>query len=136
MTAASPIRIAYAALGAGSTPVWMAHEAGLFAAEGLDTMVRGHVRGVHRFKTQPDEAIEIYRKYSLIEDAEVARQCWATMDWYFMAAPYPTVKGMQAVIDQLAGRFPEAARMSAEGMMDLRWVRELEEGGFIQGLYA
>src|SRR5262245_1653834 len=39
-----PVRIAYAALGSGSTPVWTAKEAGLFADEGLDAellLIRG-----------------------------------------------------------------------------------------------
>ena len=38
------VRIAYAALGSGSAPVWTAKEAGIFADEGLDaevTLVRG-----------------------------------------------------------------------------------------------
>ncbi len=48
MASLSPIRIAYAALGSGSAPVWIAKEAGIFAEEGLDAEVllirgSGHV---------------------------------------------------------------------------------------------
>ncbi|HLN86818.1 MAG TPA: ABC transporter substrate-binding protein, partial [Candidatus Limnocylindrales bacterium] len=42
-----PVRIAYAALGSGSAPVWCAKEAGIFADEGLDadvSLIRGSGR--------------------------------------------------------------------------------------------
>lgn len=99
----------------------------------VEKVVRGYVRGVHRFKTQPAEAIQVYRKYSLIEDEEVARQCWASNDRSFMPVPYPTMKGLQAVIQQVAGE--DERTVTAEGMADLRWVRRLEEDGFIRALY-
>ncbi len=44
MTSLTPVKIAYAALGSGSAPVWCAKEAGIFADEGLDAevaLVRG-----------------------------------------------------------------------------------------------
>lgn len=55
--------------------------------------------------------------------------------WGCRCYRYPTLKGMQAVLDQLAEHFPEAAAASAGGMVDMRWVRQLEESGFIEALY-
>ena len=96
----------------------------------VDKVVRGYVRGVHRFKTEPDEAVEVYRKYSLIDDEEVARQCWAANDRSFMPAPYPTMKGMAAVIEHVG-----ADTINTDAMVDLRWVHRLEQDGFIRALY-
>ena len=101
----------------------------------IEKAVRAYVRGVHRFKTRPDEAVQVFRKYSRLEDEEVARRCWAVMDRYFLPAPYPTLKGMQAVIEQMEEHRPEAAAADAGAMVDLRWVRALEESRFIDGLY-
>jgi NitT/TauT family transport system substrate-binding protein len=98
--------------------------------------VRAYVRGVHRYKTDGDFVVGILRKYSHVEDAAIARQSWQAQDRCFQRVPYPTVKGIQAILDQLATRNPAARTARAESMVDLRFVRELEDSGFIQRLYS
>ncbi len=99
-------------------------------------VVRAYVRGVHRYKTDPDYVVGILRKYSLIEDEDVARQCHASLDRFFQPVPYPSVRGIQAVIDQTAEGIAEAQALRAEDMVDSRWVADLANTGFISDLYA
>jgi ABC-type nitrate/sulfonate/bicarbonate transport system substrate-binding protein len=99
-------------------------------------MVRAYVRGVHRYKTDADFAVAALKKYSLIEDDDVARQTWAALDRDFQPTPYPTLRGIQTILDQAAGGAPAARNARAEDFADMRWVADLEASGFIARLYS
>ena len=100
-------------------------------------LVRAYVRGMHHYKTQPDFVVaSVLRKYSLIEDETIARQCYAALDRHFPRAPYPTLPGIQTILEHLAERDPVARTAEPKTMIDERWVGELDESGFIRELYA
>lgn len=99
-------------------------------------VVRGYVRGIHRYKTDPDVALGVFRKYSLIEDENVARQCYEAANRYFQRKPYPTVPGLYRVLDEASKMNPGANRLRVEDVMDCRWLAELDTSGFIHDLYA
>ncbi|HEX9143727.1 MAG TPA: hypothetical protein VGA09_05595, partial [Candidatus Binatia bacterium] len=49
--------------------------------------------------------------------------------------PYPTVGGIRFILDQLAVRDARAKNYAPETFMDVRFVKQLDESGFIQRLY-
>jgi hypothetical protein len=49
--------------------------------------------------------------------------------------PYPTIGGMRFVLEQIAIRDPKAKNFNPESFMDVRFVKQLEDSGFIQTLY-
>ena len=51
------------------------------------------------------------------------------------AVLYPTVGGVRFVLDQVAIREPKANNFAPETFMDLRFVKQLDDSGFIKGLY-
>ena len=53
----------------------------------------------------------------------------------FRPVPYPTVEAAQNVLDQLALTNPKAKLAKPQDFIDDRFLRELEESGFIKGLY-
>lgn len=99
-------------------------------------VVRGYVRGIHRYKTDLDVALGVFRKYSMIEDENVARQCYEAANRNFQRKPYPTIPGLYRVLDEASKRNPAAKRLRVEDMMDCRWLAELDTSGFIHDLYA
>ena len=50
-------------------------------------------------------------------------------------APYPPVDGYQTILDDLAAKNPKAAQAHAKTFIDIRFVKELEDSGFIKSLY-
>ena len=48
-------------------------------------VVRAYVRGIHRYKTDIQLALGVFKKYSLIEDDDVARQCYHAREALFPA---------------------------------------------------
>jgi ABC-type nitrate/sulfonate/bicarbonate transport system substrate-binding protein len=99
-------------------------------------VVRAYVRGIHRYKTDREVAQRTFTKYSLIEDNEVARQSYDAANRYFQPKPYPTAAGLHRVLEEAARINPSVHRLRVEDMMDCRWLTELDNSGFIDGLYA
>jgi ABC-type nitrate/sulfonate/bicarbonate transport system substrate-binding protein len=99
-------------------------------------VVRGYVRGIHRYKEDRELALRVFRKYSLIEDESVAEQCYEAANRCFQSKPYPTVPGLHRVIDEASKVDPAAKRLRVEDMMDCRWLAELDTNGFIRDLYG
>ena len=98
-------------------------------------MVRAYVRGIHRYKTDQALALKVFRKYSLIEAEDVARQCYGAANRFFQQKPYPTVSGLERVLEEVSKLDPGARRLRVEDMMNCRWLAELDNGGFIRDLY-
>jgi NitT/TauT family transport system substrate-binding protein len=97
--------------------------------------LRSYVESIHYYKTHKEETMKIMRKYSRVEDRKVLEEAW---DWHarFMPeAPYPPVDGYQLVLQDIAEKNPKAAQANVKDYIDTRFVKELEDSGFIKGLY-
>ena len=53
----------------------------------------------------------------------------------FRPAPYATAGGAQNILEQIALSNPKAKQAKAQDFIDDRFLRELEQSGFIKGLY-
>lgn len=97
--------------------------------------MRAYVEALHYYKTHKEETFKIMRKYSRVEDRSVLEEAW---DWHakFMPdAPYPPVEGYQLVLQDIAEKNPKAAQANVKDYIDARFVKELEDSGFIKGLH-
>ena len=54
---------------------------------------------------------------------------------YLARTPYPTAGGIQAVLDNVSLEDPRAAQANPTDFIDDRFVRELDESGYIRRLY-
>lgn len=103
--------------------------------ETLRKLLRGVVQGNHAFKTRRDDALRTLRGYLRTEDAEVLARAYEFYARVMDAKPYVPLDGVQTVLDQLAIRDPRARAARPEDFLDMRFVRELDESGFIDRLY-
>ena len=86
------------------------------------------------YKNNRELAKKVTSKYTGIKDPEILN---STVDFYapkLASVPYPTIGGIRFVLDQVATRDPRAKNFAPETFMDLRFVKQLEDSGFIQGL--
>ncbi|HXF75313.1 MAG TPA: ABC transporter substrate-binding protein [Methylomirabilota bacterium] len=109
-----------------------------YVRDNLDTVqrfVRAYTEAMAVYKNNRDLAMKITSKYTGIKDAAILA---ATVDFYapkLQRAPYPTAGGMRFVLDQVGVRDPRAKSYTPETFMDLRFVKQLEDSGFIRSLY-
>src|SRR4030095_7818394 len=109
-----------------------------YIKDNVDTVqrfVRAYTEAIALYKNNRDLAMKVTSKYTAIKDAAILA---ASVDCYapkLQRVPYPTVGGLKFVLDQVGVRDPRAKNFSPETFMDLRFVKQLEDSGFIKGLY-
>ncbi|MBI4523257.1 MAG: ABC transporter substrate-binding protein [Deltaproteobacteria bacterium] len=97
---------------------------------------KAYVEAIHYYKTHKEEALRILRKYSRVEDRGVLEDSWEWHRRYFPNAPYPPVEGYQLLLQDVAASNPKAAKANAREMVDMRFIKELEDSGFVKALYG
>jgi NitT/TauT family transport system substrate-binding protein len=97
--------------------------------------IRAYTEAIHYYKTHKEETIRIMKKFSRLDDRKVLEEAW---DWharFIPDAPYPPPEGYQLVLQDMAATNPKAAQANVKDYVDLRFVKELEDSGFIKNLY-
>jgi NitT/TauT family transport system substrate-binding protein len=100
----------------------------------VQRFVRAYTESIALYKNNRELAKKVTSKYTGIKDPEILN---STVDFYapkLASVPYPTIGGIRFVLDQVATRDPRAKNYNPETFMDLRFVKQLEDSGFIQGL--
>ena len=100
----------------------------------VQRFVRAYTESIALYKSNRELAKKVTSKYTGIKDPEILN---STVDFYapkLASVPYPTIGGIRFVLDQVATRDPRAKNFNPETFMDLRFVKQLEDSGFIQGL--
>jgi NitT/TauT family transport system substrate-binding protein len=100
----------------------------------VQRFVRAYTESIALYKNNRELAKQVTSKYTGIKDPEILN---STVDFYapkLASVPYPTIGGIRFVLDQVATRDPRAKNFNPETFMDLRFVKQLEDSGFIQGL--
>jgi NitT/TauT family transport system substrate-binding protein len=100
--------------------------------------VKGHVEAVHRMWTDKEITIKVLGKYMGggvdREFLEKTRENVLTEALY-PKKQMPTMEGLKFVIDDLSERDPRAKTAKPEQFVDLTFIKELDQSGFIDGLY-
>ena len=96
--------------------------------------VRAYTEAIHFYKTNKEDTFRIMKKYSRIDDRAVLEEAWGWHAKFMPDAPYPPVDGYQLVLNDIAEKNPKAAQANVKDYVDLRFVKELEDGGFIKSL--
>jgi len=97
--------------------------------------MRAYVEAIHFYKTHKEDTIKSMRKYSRLDDRKFLDEAW---DWHvkFMPdAPYPPPDGYQLVLQDMAEKNPKAAQADIKDYINARFVKELDDSGFIKALY-
>jgi hypothetical protein len=53
----------------------------------------------------------------------------------YLAKPYPSIGGMQTALEQISQTNPRAKNAELKRFFDARFVRELDQSGYIDSLY-
>ncbi len=102
----------------------------------VQRFVRAYTEAIAMYKNNRELAMKVTQKYTGIKDRSILT---STVNFYapkLARAPYPTPGGIRFVLDQIAVRDPRAKNVKPEGVMDARFVNQLEQSGFIDRLYA
>jgi NitT/TauT family transport system substrate-binding protein len=97
--------------------------------------LRAYTEAIYFFKTHKEDTMRIMRKYSRVEDKNVLEEAWNWHAKFMPDAPYPPLEGYQLVLQDIAEKNPKAAQANVKDYVDLRFIKEQEDSGFIKTLY-
>jgi ABC-type nitrate/sulfonate/bicarbonate transport system substrate-binding protein len=105
--------------------------------EAVRRFLRATVAGVHRLKTDPEGMVPLLVEEYKLDGPEYAREMLTEVAQKIMPrAPYPTPRMFENTIRNLALTTPEVAQLRVDDLIEPRFIREMEDDGFIRGLYG
>jgi NitT/TauT family transport system substrate-binding protein len=96
--------------------------------------IKAYVEGMHRYRTDREFTVGVQAEYSGIADRSVAEETYDLTQPGMPSVPYPVVSSLQTLLDFMANELPEAKDADARRFVDDRFIRELDESGFIASL--
>jgi len=101
----------------------------------VKSFLQAYAEGLHRFITDRDFSIRVMKKYLRIDDKDVMDDAYAFYSEKLEKIPYPTLKGIKFIIDEMAERNPQARKATPESFVDLSVLQEIEQSGFFAQLW-
>jgi ABC-type nitrate/sulfonate/bicarbonate transport system substrate-binding protein len=100
-------------------------------------VVKSFVEGIHYYKTNKAVSLKIIAKLMKTDDMEAVEEAYDAYAIKFMArVPYPTTKGVEVILEDLAKTNPKARGADPKRFIETRFLRELEDSGFVAKLYG
>ena len=126
------VRLPYQGIGVGTTRT--------FIRENPDVVrryVKSQIEAVHRLKTDREAGIRVLGKYLNIQDREVLEKAYddAITDEKLPRKQYPSLEGIKKILEPLGETDPKAKAAKPEDFVDMRFIKELDDSGFIDELY-
>jgi NitT/TauT family transport system substrate-binding protein len=98
--------------------------------------ISAYIEGMHRYRTDREFTVNVQAEYSGIAERSIAEATYDLTQPGMPRAPYPVVTALQTLIDFMSEELPEAKNVDARRFVDERFIRELDEHGFIAALGA
>lgn len=102
--------------------------------ETVKAALKGYVEAVHYIHHNKEATKRITAKYLRNSDPEVLEAAYKGFVKMVPKKPYPTLKGIQFMLDQFAPKMPQAKDAKPEQFVDLSLLQELEKEGFFTDL--
>lgn len=100
--------------------------------------IRSHIEAVHRMKTDRETGIRVLAKYlRQTKDRELLEKTYdyTVADDKLPRKQYPTLAGIKTILDLIGDRNPKATQAKPEDFVDMRFVKELDDSGFVDNIY-
>ena len=98
--------------------------------ETVKNALKGFVEAIYFVYANKKEAQKVFAKYMRTNDPAVLEDSYDGYVKMIPKKPYPTLKGIQFMLDMLAPQMPEAKTAKPEQFVDLSFLQELEKEGF------
>jgi NitT/TauT family transport system substrate-binding protein len=92
--------------------------------------LKGYVEAIHFIFSNKPATLKVFARYMRTNDPEVLEQSYQVYVKTTPKKPYPTMKGLQFLLDALAPQMTQAKSAKPEQFVDLSFLQELEKEGF------
>jgi NitT/TauT family transport system substrate-binding protein len=100
-------------------------------------MVTAFAEGIHFYKTNKPASLRSIAKLMKIDDAEAIEESYNAYAIKFMArVPYANPSGIEVILKDLEKTNPKARGADPRSFLEPRFLKELEDSGYIAKLYG
>jgi NitT/TauT family transport system substrate-binding protein len=100
--------------------------------------VKSHIEAVHTMWTDKEATVRALGKYMGSNvDREILEKSRENVltEAMFSKKQYPSLEGLKTVLEDIGERDPRAKTAKPEQFVDFTFIKELDQSGFIDGLY-
>lgn len=98
--------------------------------------LRAYIESIKIFKTEPEYTLKALAQFTRVNDQELLKEAYEYNKNKIPDIPYPSLTAMQAVVDPLVAGDPKLAKVDARNFINDRYLRKLEDEGFLHKLSA
>jgi ABC-type nitrate/sulfonate/bicarbonate transport system substrate-binding protein len=101
--------------------------------------VKAQVEAVHLLKADRKTSVAVLGKYlRQTANKEILERSYdlSSTDQKYPPKQYPSLPGIQTVLDAIAEENPKAKTARPEQFVDVRFIKELDDSGYIDSLYT
>jgi len=103
--------------------------------ETVRKFLRAFIAGIHLWMTDEKKTKEILAKRLKIKDQEILDETYVAYKKLTEKKPYPTLKGIEFQIDDVAKKNAKAKGTKPEDFISIAMLKEIDQSGFIDQLY-
>jgi hypothetical protein len=93
--------------------------------------LRAFILGLAYIHKEREESVRILGKWMRLTDREALEEIYDHLLKILLKKPYGTAQGIQVILDDISRRNPKARELKAQNLIDVHYLRELDQSGFI-----
>ena len=108
-----------------------------YVKEKRDTVLRyvkAMTQALHYLKTNREGSLKIISRYARFQNPELMGTAFDAARRLYADVPVPPTEGFDIVAKELAQRNPKLREVDTRSLVDLQFIRELEQSGFLKSL--
>jgi NitT/TauT family transport system substrate-binding protein len=98
--------------------------------------LRAYLESIKVFKTERDYSIKALAQFTRVQNLKAVQDGYDYFVNQLVNVPYPSAEAMQAVVAQIAETNPKARGVDAKNFVTDRYLKRLEDEGFVKKLWG
>lgn len=93
--------------------------------------LKAYIEGNAYIRKNKEDSLAILSHWMRLQDREALEETYGYLLKVLPEKPYSSDKGLQAVLDAIAIRYPNAKKFKPQDFTDMQYLREIDQSGFI-----
>jgi NitT/TauT family transport system substrate-binding protein len=98
--------------------------------------LRAYLEAIKILKSERDYSIKALGQFTRVQNLKALQEGYDYFNNQLQPVPYPSVEAMQAVVAQIAETNPKARGIDAKSYINDRFLKRLEEEGFVKKVWG
>lgn len=98
--------------------------------------LRAYLEAIKILKTEREYSVRALAQFTRVQNLKAIQEGYDYFVDQLQNVPYPSVEAMRAVVAQIAETNPKARKVDAKNYVNDRYLKQLEEEGFVRDIWG